>query len=181
MKTSSSARRATSSALAALFAVAACGGAKATLPDALPGVSSGPSWAPVDFAFDSLDERPVNAESTRGKVTVVAFVDTGSLPSQAQVDFLVAMSKHDGDKVHYAIVALEMQQNRELVEMYRKSLGVTFPVALADPSTASGGGPFGDVTAVPVTVVLDAAGRIVWRAAGRVAKSDEIRAAMKAP
>jgi len=145
----------------------------------VPGVSSA-TWAPIDFAFDSLDDRPVTAEGTRGKVTVLAFVDTGSLPSQAQVDFLVAMAKNDGQKVNYVAVALEAAENRELVEIYRKSLGVPFPMALADPSTKSGGGPFGDVTAVPVTIVLDRAGRIVWRAAGRVVKSDEIRAAMKA-
>jgi hypothetical protein len=167
VKTSSSGRRATSSGLALLLGV--------------PGVSSGPAWAPVDFAFDSLDERPVNAESTRGKVTVITFVDTGNLPSQAQVDFLVAMARNDKDRVNYAVVALESRENRELVEIYRKSLGVPFPMALADATTTSGGGPFGDVTTVPVTVVLDRAGRIVWRAAARVVKSDEIRAAMKAP
>jgi hypothetical protein len=187
VKTSSSARRATSSALAGLLvagAVAGCGGARASGAaslDGTPGVSTGPSWAPVDFTFDSLDARPVSAESTRGRFTVLAFVETGSLPSQAQVDFLVAMSKRDGEQVNYAVVALETQQNRELIEIYRKALGITFPVALADPSTASGGGPFGDVTAVPVTVVLDRAGRVVWRAAGRIAKPEEIRAAMKAP
>jgi len=135
----------------------------------------------VDFEFDSLDDHPVSSASTRGQVTVIVFVETGSLPSQAQVDFLVAMAKNDADKVHYAVVALESRENRELVEIYRKALGITFPVALADPTTASGGGPFGDVTAVPVTVVLDRAGRIVWRVAGRVARSEEIRTAMKAP
>jgi hypothetical protein len=180
VKTSSSARRATTSALA-LALLGACGGGT-TSPAAVgvPGISNG-TWAPVDFEFDSLDDRPVTSEATRGQVTVLVFVETGSLPSQAQVDFLVAMSKNDADKVHYVLVALESAQNRELVEIYRKALGVTFPVALADPTTASGGGPFGDVTAVPVTVVLDRAGRIVWRVSGRVARSEEIRAGMRAP
>jgi hypothetical protein len=136
--------------------------------------------APVDFGFDSLDERAVTGESTRGKPTVIAFVDTGSLAAQAQVDFLVAMAKRDAGKINYAVVALEAPANRELVELYRKSLGISFPVALADPSTLAGGGPFGDVTAVPVTFVLDRAGRIAWRAAGRVARADEVRAALRA-
>jgi hypothetical protein len=134
---------------------------------------------PVDFAFDSLDDRPVSSESTRGKPTVVAFVDVSSLPAQAQVDFLVAMAKHDAEKVNYAVVALEQREHRELVELYRKSLGVTFPVAMADASTLSGGGPFGDVTALPVTVILDRAGRVAFRVAGRVSKPDELRAALR--
>jgi hypothetical protein len=149
------------------------------MAEGAPGVSSLDVRAPVDFDFDSLDDRPVSGEATRGKPTVLAFVDTGSLPAQAQVDYLVAMSKHDGDKINYAAVALERRENRELVELYRKALGIPFPVALADAATLAGGGPFGDVTAVPVTVILDRAGRVVWRVAGRVSKPDEMRAVIK--
>jgi len=133
----------------------------------------------VDFVFDSLDDRSVSAEATRGKPTVVAFVTTGSLPAQAQVGFLVAMARNDAPRVNYVVVALDSRENRELVELYAKSLSIPFPVALADNQTRAGSGPFGDVTSVPVTVLLDRAGRPTWRIGGRVAKSDEIRAAMR--
>jgi hypothetical protein len=170
-------RRATSSALAVL---AACGGASGSaVPEEKPGASTGEVHAPIDFDFDSLDDRAVSSEATRGKPTVLAFVTTGSLPAQAQVDFLLAVAQHDADTVHYAVVALEARENRELVELYRRALSIPFPVALADPTTASGGGPFGDVTGVPVTVVLDRAGRIALRVAGRVVHSDELRGALR--
>jgi hypothetical protein len=133
----------------------------------------------IDFAFDSLDERPVSSEATRGKTTVIVVLTTGSLPAQAQVDYLVAMAAHDAGQVNYVAVALEAPESRELVELYCKALHVTFPVALADGPTRAGQGPFGDVSAVPVTVVLDRAGRVVWRSAGRVARSDELREAMR--
>jgi hypothetical protein len=142
-------------------------------------VSTGEGHAPIDFAFDSLDDRPVASDASRGKPTVIVFVTTGSLPAQAQVDFLVAMAKNDGDKVNYAVVALEARQNRELVELYRKALSTPFPVAMADEATASGGGPFGDVTGVPVTVVLDRAGRIALRVVGRVIKPGELRSTLR--
>jgi hypothetical protein len=132
----------------------------------------------VDFAFESLDERPVSAEATRGKLTIILFITTSNLAAQAQVDFLIAMAKHDADRVNYAVVALDSSEDRELVELYRKALSIAFPVALADKPTVAGAGAFGDVTAVPVTVLLDRAGHVVWRADGRVAKSAEIRAAM---
>jgi hypothetical protein len=178
-------------ALSLLAAGAGCGGSKAALrldppaPEALPGVTSGLN-PPVDFAFESLDERLVSADATRGAPTVIAFVTTSSLSSQAQVDFLVAMAKHDvdptapaKDRVHYAVVALESNENREIVALYQKALSIPFPVALADPQTLAGTGPFGDVSAVPVTVLLDRAGRVVWRSDGRVVKSAEMRALMR--
>jgi hypothetical protein len=164
----------------ALGALLACAPACASAPAGQPvvGASSIALHPVVDFEFDSLDDRPVSSASTRGKVTVIAFVTTGSLMAQAEVDYLVAMAKHDADRVNYAVVALEERQNRELVQLYEKTLAIPFPVALADAATLAGGGPFADVTAVPVTVVLDRAGRVVLRAEGRVAKSDEIRSAM---
>ncbi len=137
---------------------------------------------PVDFAFDSLDDRPVSSAATRGKPAVVAFVTTWDLSSQAQVDFLVAMAKNDGqgDKtdVQYLLVMLQEKKDRELVEVYRDKLGVTFPVALAGTDVIAGGGPFGDVHAIPTTVILDRQGRMVWRHVG-LAKPEEIRAGLR--
>jgi len=132
----------------------------------------------VDFAYDSLDARPVSASAMRGKVTVLAFVATYDLGSQAQVNYLVAMAKHDAAKVNYVMVALDQRTERELVEVYKTDLNVTFPVALADAETIGGGGPFGDVHRIPAVVVLDREGQMVWKKTG-LAKPDEIRAAMR--
>jgi hypothetical protein len=164
-----------------ILVAALCGacGSSAPAHGPPPGVSSVPLQAAVDFEFESLDQRPVSAESTHGKPTVLVLVTTGSLPAQAQVDYLVGMAKHDADRVNYAVVVLEPRENRELVEIYRKSLNVTFPVAMADDKTLSGVGPFGEVSVVPVTVILDRAGRVAWRADGRVVKNDELRQAMR--
>jgi hypothetical protein len=158
-----------------------CAGASksAARAAAPPGASRLAPGSPVDFAFESLDERPVSAEASRGKPTVLVFITTSSLSSQAQVDFLLAMAKHDGTLVNYLAVALEGRENREMVELYGKALSISFPVAIADPQTLAGAGAFGDVSGVPVTVLLDRAGRVVWRADGRVVKSDEMRAAMR--
>jgi hypothetical protein len=140
----------------------------ATAPaDAPPGEA--PKWA-----FDSLDARPVSAEAMRGKPTVLLFAQTDNLGSQAEVNYLVAMAKNDGDAVHYVLVALQPHKDRELVELYRKTLAVTFPVALADDATLHGSGSF-PLEAVPTLVVLDREGRIVWRTTG-IARPVDIRA-----
>jgi hypothetical protein len=182
--------RADSPASAACFAAAivlglvgasaACSSPPAAPPETpVVGSSTVAPHPAIDFAFDSLDDRPVSSAATRGKVTVIVFVTTGSLMAQAQVDYLVAMSSRDGDKVNYLLVAVETRDNRELVDLYRKTLKVPFPVAVVDPVSAAAAGSFGDVTAVPVIVVLDRAGRTVLRTDARVAKSDEIRQAMR--
>ena len=131
------------------------------------------------YVFDPLDDRaPVSSSAHRGKPTVIAFVTTGSTEAQAQVDFLIAMAKNDGEKTNYAVVALHPRRDIPLVETYRKVLGAEFPFALGDAATTAPGGPFGDIPAVPTLVVLDRDGRLVWKKTG-LAKADEIRAHMK--
>lgn len=158
--------------------LAACGGTKQ--PDAPVGASVAPSQAArIDFTFDSLDDRPASSEATRGKPTVIVFTDTGSLLGQAQIEFLVAMSKHDADQTNYIVTFVEPRSNRAFVEVYKDKLGVKFPVAFADDATLHGEGPFGELHRFPTTVILDRVGRVSLRVEGRVAKSEELRAALK--
>lgn len=151
----------------------------AQAPDAPGGLSGAAlSVAPV-YQYDSLDGRPVTSDAMRGRVAVLTFVTTDNLASQVQVNFLANMAKRDGDRVAYALVAMEPKTNRELVEIYRTKLNVSFPVALADDDTMNGGGAFGLLEGVPTTIVLDAAGRIAWRHGG-IIKPDQLRGAMAA-
>ena len=165
----------------ALAAVAACGPKQGEGPPV--GVSDRPGVAepldkPVDFAFDSLDERPVTSDAMRGKPSVLAIVTTGSIDAQAQLGYLVAMAKNDGQKVNYAMVALHPRREIPLVDALATTVKVEFPVALADAAATTGpSGPFGEIAAVPTIVLLDRAGRIVWKHTG-LAKSEELRAHM---
>jgi len=130
--------------------------------------------APIEFKLDSLDEREVSTRSIAGKPTVIAFITTWDLSSQAQIDYIVPMAKRDGEQVNYVMVALQEPTERELVEVFAHHLGIVFPVALADPELILGGGPFGALKAVPTTVILDRSARMVWRHTG-IARPDEIR------
>jgi thiol-disulfide isomerase/thioredoxin len=162
---------------AAVLSLAALGCTRSPPPgEIVVGKSERPEAAgpPVQFSLESLDSRPVSTGSVVGKPTVVAFVTTWDLSSQAQVDFLVPMSKKDGDQVNYVMVALQEAKDRELVEVFAHGLGVTFPAALGDEEMIEGRGSFGSVRAVPTTVVLDRAARMVWRHVG-LARPEEIR------
>ena len=165
---------------AAALVIAACGGGGSAA--APPGAATHPSLqGPIAYSFDSLDERAVSSKAMGGRPTVLAFVTSYDLESQAQVDYLATMAKHDADRVNYAIVALERPENRELVEAFRRfvadKFGVSVIAAMADPATIAGGGPFGDVHVVPTVVILDRQGKIRWQRTGLV-KSDDIRAGL---
>ncbi len=133
--------------------------------------------APVQFKFDSLDSREVSTGAVLGKPTVITFVTTWDLSSQAQIDFLVPMAKRSGSSSNYLMVALQDAADRELVEVYAEHLGVTFPVAMADKDALAQLGSFGELNAVPTTVILDRAARIVWRHVG-LARPEDIRAGL---
>lgn len=132
----------------------------------------------IEYAFSSLDRRPVSRAAFAGKPTVLGFVTTWDLQSQAQTEYLVKMFDTDGDKVNYALVSFDDRKNRELVEEYVRTLKVKFPVAQADVDTVAGRGPFGAI-AVPSVAVLDSFGRLVW-AKGGLTKPDEVRGALRA-
>jgi hypothetical protein len=142
------------------------------------GTSSAPSDKPVVYSFDPLDEHPVSSEANIGKPTVIAIITTGDIVGQAQVSFLVAMAKNDGEKVNYAMVALHPRREIVLVEAYRRTLNVEFPAALGDSSLTGPSGPFGEIAAVPTVIILDRVGRMVWKHTG-LANSDELRAHMR--
>ena len=119
------------------------------------------------WEFDSLDARPVSSAAFAGKPSVLVFVTTYDPISQQQVNYDLPLAAEMPD-VNFALVALQDASARELVELYRETFKVTFPVAMADPATIAGGGTLGDVHKVPTTVVLARDGRVAWRHEGGV-------------
>jgi len=160
-----------------LIAFAACGGGQKDSNAPLVGVSDGKPKlsSSMSFAFDSLDDRLITSDSARGKRTVIAFITTWDAASQAQMNFLAAMAKTDGNKVFYAAVAIEDAGNRALVRAYVHTLKIEFPVAHVDRAGLSASGAFSDVQEVPTTVVLDERGVLLGRKSGLL-KPDVIRA-----
>ncbi len=179
---SAGSRAGVASSLVALLALVACGPKQADGPAVGVSTKDGTPLPSSDkatlYAFDPLEDRAVSSEVHRGKPTVLVFVTTGDLIGQAQVSYLVHMAKNDGDLVNYAVVALHPRKEIVLVDAYRSTLGVDFPVALAGIEATGAAGPFGEIPAVPTVVILDREGRIVWKHTG-LAKNDELRGHMR--
>lgn len=145
-----------------------------------PAVPSSPTLdslgVPVQLAYPSVDGGPdLTSASLRGRPSVLVFITSFDLASQAQVRFLSMVKKRHRPEINAAAIALEPAENRLLVSAFRETVGIDYPVALGDDELLAGRGPFGDVRAVPTTVILDAEGRMVAKRAGLL-KDDEIEA-----
>jgi hypothetical protein len=137
-----------------------------------------PGAPPVAFAWTDLAGKPLTADSVRGRTTVLAFVATYDVASQAQARFLTALSRHHVPRLNVALVVLEQEANRPMIEAFVDTLGIDYPVALADAATLAGKGPFEGLHHVPSVVVLDKGGRERARRLG-LAKEEELEALVK--
>jgi hypothetical protein len=171
----SAAPRARCTALVALFSLAACASEPAAREPVVASVSKS---APVHFQYQLIDgQNWLGSDSLLGHPAVLGFLTTYDVASQAEARFLNGIARRLGPRVQVAAIMLERAENRPLIIAFRDGLELGYPVALGDAEIISGGGPFGDVHAVPATVVLDAEGRIVWKKLG-LAREEEIEKAL---
>ena len=144
--------------------IAACGGGAKTTPT---GVTVSESTEAPVWEFSSLDARPVSAAAFAGKPVALIFVTTYDPICQQQVNYDVPLAD-EFPNVSFALVALQDANARELVEIYRDTFKIKWPVALADGATIAGGGTLGDVHRIPSTVLIGRDGKIAWRHDGGV-------------
>jgi hypothetical protein len=162
------------SSLALVFGL--CVSCRAEAPAAEP--ARRPAEPALVFAFGVPDGTIFGSESTRGRVTAVLFITTFDLPSQLMARRLSDVTRSHRPRVNVGAVALEPPRNAVLVDAFKSSLSLTYPVSLADPATLAGSGPFGRVRGVPALVVLDREGRPRYRTQG-VISVEEIERALR--
>ena len=73
-------------------------------------------------------------------------------------------------------VVLEAPDHGTLAEVFRDTLGLSYPVGLALSPGVQEGGPFGRIDRVPSLFVLDRDGRLVFEAAGVLTAAEIERA-----
>jgi hypothetical protein len=128
--------------------------------------------APVDFRFPLPEGASISQEDLAGRYSVVLFLTTYDTISQVLARRLDELLRTRKPRINVLAVALEPPQNAPLVAVYRTTLNLAYPVALADQDTLEGRGPFGDVKAVPAMTLLDRQSRIVYRGFGSDALFD---------
>ncbi|MCU0657095.1 MAG: TlpA family protein disulfide reductase [Polyangiaceae bacterium] len=154
-----------------------CSSPKPT-PAAAPPRPSAPAGPPLEFSFESLDERPVSSEALRGRASLLVFLATYGNDSLLQARHARKVFLEHTPRINAAAVFLEPIENRLLVRVFRDSAQLPFPSAMGDADTIAGKGPFEGIGAVPTALVLDHEGREVWRKLGG-AQSDELRRVLR--
>lgn len=156
-------------AAAALIATAASILASACGPRAeveAPPPAAAPRGQRLQFEYVTIDGKPLSTQTLSGRISVIGFVATYDVASQAQARFLADLLHHHKPRLNVALLVLEAPENKPLVQAFAATLSLPYPVALADAATIAGEGPFKGLHHVPSVVVLDREGREAWRNLG---------------
>lgn len=121
----------------------------------------------LSFDQEAVDGTRVTSELIQGRNTVVGFLTTYDLPSQAQANFLKAIAHEHVPRTNVIAVVLERPESLPLVRAFADTLGLRYPMIMIEANRLKGAG-FPEVPAVPSTFVLDRAGTVVWKKSGIV-------------
>jgi hypothetical protein len=129
---------------------------------AAPKTSAAPGErsAPIEFAFGALDGSVVTHQSTYGRVTALLFVTSFDLPSQVAARRLADLQRTHRPRFNATAIALESAENATLVGVFRDTLSLPYPVAIADRVELQSSPAFSQIDRVPTLVLLDRDGRI---------------------
>lgn len=122
----------------------------------------------VFFAYRATDGSLVDNARLRGRFTVLLFLTTFDSASQLMARHLDTLLHTHRPRINVAAIVLESSKYSPLAQVFRDSLGLTYPVALADARTLGGASSFGHIRRVPTLVVLNPRGERVWHKEGFV-------------
>jgi hypothetical protein len=115
---------------------------------------------PLALGLETLDRVPTTLVTLRGaRATVVNFFTTGSDDALLLVDALAAVDE-GWTAYGVRVVGVALDANADLVGPYVAGARIPYTVLLATADVREGRSALGPVYAVPLTLVLDAAGRI---------------------
>lgn len=118
--------------------------------------------APVDFELQNLAGEKVKLSSLKGRVVFLNFWATWCGPCRSEMPSMQRMY----EKLHdegLEILAVDLQEEKSLVERFAKELSLKFPILL---DSAGAVGAQYNARAIPTTYLFDRKGFIFARAVG---------------
>lgn len=104
----------------------------------------------------------------RGRFAVLLFITTFDSASQLMARQLNQILHTYSPRINAAAIVLEDPDYAPLAQVFRDSLDLDYPVALADAATLRGESSFGLIRRVPTLVVLGPHAERVWEREGFV-------------
>ncbi|MEM7676203.1 MAG: TlpA disulfide reductase family protein [Myxococcota bacterium] len=159
--------------LATLSAACASGSATTT-PAELP-------TAPAAAQLITLDGRVFSLDALRGEAALITIIQTWSDYALVEIPLLNQVAERYGDRVTVLCVALDEQP--EMVRIFVDTFKPAYEVVRIGEADrrrfTSEQGPFGPITMVPTSVLLDADGQVAARMDGTW-RPDVLRDALQA-
>lgn len=107
----------------------------------------------------------IDLASLRGKVVVVTVISTWAGPALIETELYRALHQRYGGKLEIVTIVMERP---EMVQIFQKQFALPYLVGWVDDPAAlsSADGPFGEITLIPTSILLDREGRIAARMDG---------------
>lgn len=121
-------------ALFTLIALASLGCGSSEPAVKTPPVPAAPKarGAPVAFELATIDNKPLSTATLAGRFSVIAFLATYDMASQAQARFIAELVRSHKPRINAAAIILELPENKPMVEAFVAALEPPYPVAMAD-------------------------------------------------
>jgi len=150
----------------ALLACALVLGCQRVPDDSPPAISNEAHGGEIRFSFGTTQGEEVSSARMHGRVTVLVFVTTFDLGSQVVARRVEQLLHAHHPRFNAAAVVLEAAKYAPLADVFRSTLELTYPVAIADLALLQQSSNIGDVNSVPIVLVLDKNGLEVARVPG---------------
>jgi hypothetical protein len=134
----------------------------------------------LEFAFAGLSGEAISSAQTRGRVTVLLFVTTFDLPSQAAAKRLEDLYRTHVPRLNAVAVVMEAPRHVELARAFRETLGLSYPLGMVDKRELSEHPQLRNVQTVPSWIFLSRQGRVSFVAVGGVSPEQLEEAARSA-
>ena len=118
----------------------------------------------TDFSLPGRDGKPVKLSSLKGKVVLLDFWATWCAGCKVEIPWFIEFDKAYRAKGLAAVGVAMDDEGWKKVEPYLKEHPISYTVVAGNFDAA---GPYG-ITALPVTVLIDRAGRVAARHVGVV-------------
>ena len=121
---------------------------------------------PTAARFRKLDGKYVNLSAFRGDAALVTVIQTWSDYALREVPMFNQLAERYGDRLTILCVALD--ERPDMVQIFIDTFKPAYEVLLVDnlQRFTGPGGPFGPITRIPTSVLLDQEGRVVARMDG---------------
>jgi thiol-disulfide isomerase/thioredoxin len=127
-------------------------------------IKSGAASGPLDFSVAGLDGGSVRLTDYRGEVVAVNFWASWCAPCREEMPALAAYAReHQGDG--FVLLSINVGEDYHTARDFIKQYGDAFPVGLDEDSDLA---DRMGVSGLPVTLILDANGYIVYRHVGAI-------------